>query len=387
MIDSTKAPKKPVYTYDVRTIKQCYGLLIFVGILTLPMLLLVIIGDQHQIVSLSGFIFFCLLLAGLYICLIQSKSTKKYIDQLLARRTYQPDLLDKDGFDSHCWHSSFQLRFEGGRKPDDSPNVEIKPFDDQKLIGSTASRQSIRGETANYRLYDVLADIYYNDHGTYKQSHRAFYTVFEVKLRQKSPHLLFDSKLANKLQFSSIYSSNQKLTAITEINDHFCLYSPRQHNLETLSFITPEVIESLIDLKDADVELIGDSLLCYGPLLNEEQLSVFRKKCLNLYYRLNDNLSFYKSSDKQIDVFAKKLLRSPRAMILLGAISAIFGICFLILFVIIGEFNQEDLSPKLFCLLTGLYGIISAIKILMSATKKHRQNKQQEQDFIKRQIR
>lgn len=92
----------------------------------------------------------------------------------------------------------------------------------------------------------------------------------------------------------------------------------KHHQIDTLSFIPPEVIEAMLAMKEYDIEFIGDSLLCYAPLLKQEKLKDFQSKCLNLLSCLNNHLVSYqdshlKGASKKTEVadFGKELLESP----------------------------------------------------------------------------
>ena len=156
------------------------------------------------------------------------------------------------------------------------------PFSDTFELISLETRQISKNLELNkkeyWQTYDMVSDIYRRSGDTrlYK-SRQAFYTVFEAKLQRTIPHLVFDSKTAKGRQFRRIYLNTQHLTLDGDFNDYFDAYSPQGYEVDTLSFITPEVIVAMLDMHDCDIEFIEDGLLCYGPLLDEVSLEELQK--------------------------------------------------------------------------------------------------------------
>ncbi|MYB39848.1 hypothetical protein F4X86_00950 [Candidatus Saccharibacteria bacterium] len=168
-------------------------------------------------------------------------------------------------------------------------------------------------------LYDVVSNIYRKngDMPLYK-SRQAFYTVFEAKLQRTVPHLVFDSKAAKGKQFGHIYLQAQRLSLDGNFDDYFDAYSPQGYEIDTLSFITPEVIVAMLEMHDCDIEFVEDGLMCYAPLLDKKSLADFKEKCLNLYASVNDNLNTYRDNRlsenrraHDVSIMAKRLIRDP----------------------------------------------------------------------------
>lgn len=59
----------------------------------------------------------------------------------------------------------------------------------------------------------------------------------------------------------------------------------------------------MIALQQCDIELVDDRVFCYAPLLDARQLAYFRKLCLTLHAKLNDNL--------KLRVFPQRKTRNP----------------------------------------------------------------------------
>ncbi len=153
---------------------------------------------------------------------------------------------------------------------------QIKLIDNSK-VGLPKAWKLYDLKIENYRLIFVFR--YY------------LYTVFEADLRQKVPHLIFDSAKTKRHQFKRVFKQARKLTLDSYIDKTFTIHAPDNHDIDILSFVTPEVVEAINNLKDYDLELVGDRLFCYAPFLRRDELAGFQQKCSNLYLKLVDNFT------------------------------------------------------------------------------------------------
>ncbi len=185
---------------------------------------------------------------------------------------------------------------------------------DERMIGDKLQpTMRFSGEPVLYDLYDMVftrkdwqRSSFYAGSGVL-----AHYTVFRVKLRRTVPYLVFDSRQARGKHLQSVYSGSQKLSLDTNLDDYFETYSSRHYQIEALSFITPEVIEAMIGLRDCDIEFVEDNLFCYTSLPDEEELIDFRQRCLQLHAKVNDNLPRYKVQLQPAVPIAKRILKNP----------------------------------------------------------------------------
>ena len=293
----------------------------------------------------------------------------RHIKKLFKRRRYLAAL--GADFVTHISQTVAHSEFEGKDN-----KIHFNIIDDQALIGQPVWPASVSDEKVAYRIYDFKAEIYQRSrHGRNKVTDK-YYTILEIKLRKPVPHLVFDSKTANKQQFKSIYVAAQKLEAAANFDEYFTLYSPKHHSIETLSFITPEVIEAMIDLRDCDFEFIGDSLLCYAPLLDEAELVGLRQRGLLLHAKVNDNLRRYTPAVKQIDEFGRQLLKNPwRILPMTIGISLLAGAFWISL--IFSDFAFEVLLYAL-----GLTALAAVLIFAIIGIK--RKNQQLEEQFLQR---
>ncbi len=96
--------------------------------------------------------------------------------------------------------------------------------------------------------YDMLAE---------KQSHKIF-SLAVIKTEKSYPHIYLDAKQNNK---GSHHKSLQKIVLEGDFHKYFDLYAERSMNIETLSFLTPDVMQKFIDTARLfDIETDGQNL-------------------------------------------------------------------------------------------------------------------------------
>jgi hypothetical protein len=169
----------------------------------------------------------------------------------------------------------------------------------------------------NWQQFDAIYDIYtHTKNGEYLSSHR-FYSVYQHSLLREVPNVLFDSHKAKGHQFKYEYLAAQRLSLEGDFDRYFDTYAPDYYQVDTLSFISPETMEVLIQTSNYDIELNGDQLYLYGPLITDsttlQQVQTLGNK---LAQEINDNIDTYHDSylrihDKGITAFSRKLLLSP----------------------------------------------------------------------------
>lgn len=196
-------------------------------------------------------------------------------------------------------------------------------------LNSIDHLQPIAAHT-NARLFLATFDFYNRTkYGTYLAK-QAYYTVLEVQLSRPLPHILFDSKKAKRRQFKSLYLHAQRISVQGGFDDVFDTYAPQSYNIDTLSFVTPEVMEALVALHDYDIEIVNDKLLLYAPLLSAQERETFMHQGRTLAAHFNDNIDTYRDNRlmgqkraTDVTAFARALLRSPTKYFLSAAAASI----------------------------------------------------------------
>ena len=305
---------KQIYQRSIGSHRAEITLLVVVGVAILTLSLLAAYAglNSREGIRLDGafFLFVIGVLAALT-AIVRGIGRLIIIDRISKQRHYLNDLdLDSPGRRISCLGLSVirEETKEGARSrqaPDGNFRVRLFEQEDDWWIGDASSTT-------------------YNDKGATTER---CYTIFEAKLRQIVPHLVFDSRKAKGRQFRSIYLKSERLQAVfgAEFERLFVSHSPEHHDIETLSFITPEVVEAMIDLPDCDLELIDNSLLAYAPFLPAKKVDDFRCRWLNLHRKLNDNLRHYQLPDQDIKPFGRRLLKDHRNPILFGLLLLALG--------------------------------------------------------------
>ena len=233
----------------------------------------------------------------------------------------------------------------------------------------------------SWQIYDVIFELYRkNKNGRYKVA-EAYYTVFEAKLQRIIPHLLFDSKIAKKRQFKHLYASSQKLSLGAGFEDHFETYTPKYYQIDALNLMTPEVMEAMLALREYDLEFVEDSLFCYAPLLEGEQLENFQRRGLNLYAKFSHHLTLYRdqylsriNQKQSVTQFGRRLLASPTKSIWIAILS---GLLLMVLVYLGMTVSKELLFNEV-----SLYALCFLIYFSASAITTVHKNKKREKEFL-----
>lgn len=149
---------------------------------------------------------------------------------------------------------------------------------------------SITNRDTRFRNFLVSPDWTYFDfsYGQYRQTRNGeykaadvYYSVIKIKLARPLPNIFFDSKKSRKRQFRFIFKKRQIYHFEGDFDKYFVSYLPQGYELDSLSFVTPDVLQALKDACGYDAEIIGDSFYLYGPIMSaNQQLADMSKKAL-----------------------------------------------------------------------------------------------------------
>jgi hypothetical protein len=180
-------------------------------------------------------------------------------------------------------------------------------------------RTQILANGPNWQILEVVVDVErQTKYGNYV-SRQLYYSVFEGRLSRVVPNVLFDSKHAKGRQFKYMYLQSQRLSLEGGLDDIFTVYAPDYYEIDTLSFISPEVLLHIQAAKNFDIEIVGDRVFLYGPLLlNANDVAQLQTLGEQLTAAINDNIDTYADSYLTGDgrrttttAFARQLLQSP----------------------------------------------------------------------------
>lgn len=170
----------------------------------------------------------------------------------------------------------------------------------------------------NWAVYYAIFDFYGHTRGGDYLSRQVVYTVYEYHLRRELPNVVFDNRRAHGRQFRYRYAGSQKISLEGNFDDVFETYMPNYYKVDSLSFITPEVMQIMLQATEYDIELAGDRLFVYAPVLTDSELGPLAELGNKLGAALDDNIDNYRDSyltgtlrAQTTSSFARELLKSP----------------------------------------------------------------------------
>ena len=149
---------------------------------------------------------------------------------------------------------------------------------------------------ANQWQYCDFSYNYYRKtkHGEYRAG-TVYYGVMFAKLPRKLPNVFFDSKKARGRQFRFTFKRNQLHSLEGNFDEYFATYFPDDYTIDSMSFISPDVMHALIDAAEYDIEIVGDMVCLYGPIYtNESDLLLMSQKLTAIKNQLMQNIQTYR---------------------------------------------------------------------------------------------
>jgi len=168
---------------------------------------------------------------------------------------------------------------------------------------------SISEDKSRYHKHNIINSYIGDGWGygefTFKRFHKTkhgkvdrteyFYAIAAFKLPRKLPNVMFDSKLTGGREFKALLDDSQKHSLESIFGKYFDTYFHEDYNIDSLSFITPEVMEAIIEAKEYDVEIHGEYLYLYNELENmPKQLLDMKRLGENIFTKLENNIYSYR---------------------------------------------------------------------------------------------
>ena len=176
--------------------------------------------------------------------------------------------------------------------------------------------------------------------GEYKEA-KIFYAVISTVLPRKLPNVVFDSKKQRGRQFKTIFDSKQLHRLEGNFDNYFATYFAETYTIDSLSFITPDVMLALIDASDYDIEIVGDRLLMYGPVYAPSlQVAEMAQKLAAIKKQLLDNILTYR--DQRLPYAEGRQTVTPQGMFLKRRKEGIWLTVAVIVIYIILEFMDNS---------------------------------------------
>lgn len=123
-----------------------------------------------------------------------------------------------------------------------------------------------------------------------------YYSLIEVPLSRKLPNIFFDGYKSHGQQFHWLIDPRQIDSLEDDFDNYFITYFPEHYHVDARSIIGPEVMQAMIDIYPADIEIYGDSLFIYSALVPVGQIERFTKKALRIRDVMMDNAEYYEDT-------------------------------------------------------------------------------------------
>ncbi len=188
--------------------------------------------------------------------------------------------------------------------------------------------------------------------GSGKNSRTYRWVVSCLHLSKHLPHVVIDAKVNNFLGYSNLpelYSADQLLVSQSKFSEEFNVYIPDGAGVDALSFLTPELMEVIMqECKSADVEIIGDMLYVYtSGMVKAKNIEEHASRLKNLHVELEDNIASFGASVPRTSPLATQyalnqpVLRTNSTTKLFASL----GLCIIyVVFQMIGEFPRLSIA-------------------------------------------
>jgi hypothetical protein len=131
-------------------------------------------------------------------------------------------------------------------------------------------------------------------YGKYK-ARTYYYAIAAFQLPRKLPNVFFDGNVSGKHEFKLLFDNSQVHSLEGNFDKFFKTYFHNDYTIDNLSFITPEVMQAIIDASEYDIEIYGDKLYLYNELeLMPNQLLDMEKKGKAIRQKLLNNINTYR---------------------------------------------------------------------------------------------
>lgn len=162
-------------------------------------------------------------------------------------------------------------------------------------------------------------------------SEMRYFSCIEIDLPRKLPAMLFLSKRSPH-NFAFLFKKTQAEKARLEANmeKYFDMYFPIHYHIDSISIMSPEVIEMMLQLKDFDIEIRDNTLLLYGPLIEEQSILTVVDTAIKMANKLSDHAAFYideraEDSRSEVSIIGSRLRESGNGVLVYGLTSLILA--------------------------------------------------------------
>jgi len=174
-------------------------------------------------------------------------------------------------------------------------------------------------------------------YGDYKSATH-HYSVMTVELPRSLPNVLFDSIKHRRRQFRFHFAKSQLHRLEGDFDKYFATYFPKGYTIDSMSFISPDVMWALREAGDYDVEIVGNRIFLYGQLNDPKaQLDDMHTKLMSIKKQLLDNILTYRDERLPMDIGRQRV--TPMAMELKRSsfwktVSAVLFVLYLLMYLL-----------------------------------------------------
>lgn len=148
----------------------------------------------------------------------------------------------------------------------------------------------------------VYGDVSYGINGETYLLHRIFqagsvyYAAIITDLPRVLPHVFFDSKRSRRWQFRLHFARAGRHSLEGNFDSYFTTYFSKTYAIDSLSFITPDVMQAMTQAADYTIEIKGNKLCLFGPMRLDPatQIPDMAKKLTMIKQQLLDNILTYR---------------------------------------------------------------------------------------------
>lgn len=228
----------------------------------------------------------------------------------------------------------YAVNLEKGTPSDLAKHGLAAPIKHDLMEGQIFS--SGHSRTINDILYDekVTSFDYKYTTGSGKNQKTHYWDVVIFQLSKQLPHIFIDNRGNNSVWAG--FKSSQKVSLESTFDSRFTLYAPDGYEVDSLSFISPEVIEELLKLDNkTDLEIIDNKLILFCKRKrNYKTAVVMCELARRLGAEFEDNIDTYRdtrlannsSGHLGITASGKRLRKSYWPSIAGGAIFAVLAL-------------------------------------------------------------
>lgn len=179
--------------------------------------------------------------------------------------------------------------------------------------GSEGGKTILHASNTEWTFVDYQFNKYtHTKNGKYLSS-KIYYSVIQITLPRRLPHIVFDSKHMRGRQMRFSFDKDQQIHLEGNFDTYFDTYFPAHYEIDLLSIITPEVMQTLMTAAKFDIEIYNDHIKLYTSMLPASKVPQAIQLGLSIRDKLLHNITTY--SDSRLAVDARKKVHTYGATI------------------------------------------------------------------------